>query len=226
MRKVISFAVGVLLTLALASVVHSADIEFGVTGHSGAVNSVSYRAGINVSGEDAYATAQWNYGETAGIVSSDNGNLKLGYDPALSGNWSLWFFNQTGYNKIRGIEIESFLGLGPKYSFYKGEKGSISLSGGLIYHYEDGAMGSRSVKRLSIRPKARIEGKNTLTSFIAFWQPNIDDFDDYIVLAEFSVRYKVTDNVGLKVALNDEYRSVTLGEKNELTKMLTISIGL
>ena len=220
-------AIGILLFgLALASLAQAAEINFGATGHNGTVNSFNYHADVNVSDEDSYASAEWNYGKTADIVSSDNAYLKLGYDPALSAKWSLWFFNQTGYNKVRGIEIEDFLGVGPKYTFIKSKKVSLSMSTGLIFHYISDTMGVRSVKRMSWRPKASYQGEMASVSFVAFYQPDIDDFNDYIVTGKIITSYKISEVTSIKIVLNDEYRSVTEGKKNELTKMLMLGIEL
>lgn len=218
--------VSTLLMLLLASHAYALEVNLGVTDHSGAADSVNYHADVSVSNKEAYASAEWNYGMVEDIKTSDNGHMKIGYDPRINMRWSLWFFNRTGYNDVRGIQIETFLGFGPKYTFIRNAYEKVSLSAGYLYHYEDHRTASKRTKRLSIRPKASYKGNDMAISFVAFYQPDIEDFDDYILMGRFKVDYKIKGGYTIGVLLDDEYRSVTEGEKNELTKMLVLGIKI
>ena len=243
MGKLITCILVTLYLIILAVVpcpVLGAEIDLGATEHDGTIESQTYHLGVNIKSENSYAIAQWNYGKVSNIVTTDNGSLRLGYDTELLhptklhsfNHWSFWFFNQTGYNNTRGIVIENLLGAGPKYTFIKNEmvsaiwNYSISLSTGIIYHYENGAYGKRNLGRLSIRPKARIADDNTSVSFVAFYQPNLEDFGDYIITGELVSQHKVTERMSLKLVLTDEYRSITSGSKNEFTRMLIMGIKI
>jgi hypothetical protein len=215
---------GILLGLAMNA--FGAEIDLGATERDGSVASQTYHAGLNVKSENAYASIEWNYGKIANIVTVDRGVLRFGYDPEISNNWSFWLFNQTGYNNPRGIIVENLLGAGPKYTFVKTQNISASLSSGIIYHYEDGPNGSRNLARLSVRPKAKISDSKASISFVGFYQPNLEDFGDYIITAKLISEHKVTERMSMKLILSDEYRSITKGSKNEFTRMLVMGIKL
>ena len=222
------------LVAGLVTVAHSAEIDLGATEHDGSFDSQAYHAGINASGKEFSFNAQWNHSKIFNVVSVDNGSLRFGYDTELLNpirlqsynHWGLWIFEQVGYNNIRGIHFENLLGIGPKYIFIRTPLMSASLSTGIIYHYEDGSTGKRNLARLSIRPKVKVSGGSTTVSFVAFYQPDIEDFKDYIINAKLVSEQKVTKTLSLKLVLTDEYRSITEGSKNEFIRMLMMSIKL
>lgn len=209
------------IAILISTGAQAGEINFGMTGHSGNVDSVSYHADASISMEDKSAGITWDYGKTQGTISLDRGYIRLGYDPVLNEKWSLWFYGLSGYNHIRGINSESFVGLGPKYTFVDTDTLKTSLSVGLIAHVQDG----NGLARLSVRPKARYAKERLSVDLLAFYQPNISDAQDYILTGNMSIGYNINEAMSIKLVLNDEYRSLAIGEKNELTKMLLVGVN-
>lgn len=150
--------------------------------------------------------AEYNYGKTDGIVSTDNGEVSLGYDPIISERVSLWFDERVGYNKIMGVRFENFIGFGPKYYVLKDDKRKLSLSTGVLYHYRS------DVEEGDGRYSHRIKYGDAWISGVYFYQPNMRDSSDYITDGELSI--KLSDV--LSIFYREEYRSP--GSNREIEK--------
>lgn len=214
MKRVIIIAI----TILIATGAYAGEANLGMM--SPVEDIISYHADASVSGEDYSAGLEWDYGKTQGVTSLDRGYIRLGYDPVLSEKWSLWLYGQSGYNHMRDIDSESFVGFGPKYTLVDDGTLKASLSVGLIAHVLDGD----GLGRLSVRPKARYGNERLSVDVVAFYQPNLKDADDYILTGNMVVGYNINKAMSIKLMLKDEYRSLAIGKKNELTKMLTVGI--
>lgn len=205
-------AVIALILLALASPAFAEiDLSLGGQHHRGAIGTESVMSTLDLSSGSLYFNGRYDRAEANGDLSVYKGHARAGYDRALSDHWGVWTFGQAGFNRVRGIDHESFVGSGPKYTFMDG----VSLSAGLLHHRQDGERETR----LSIRPKVKAGG----FSAVVFYQPDVADFRDYIVLAEASYTLALSEHLGLKYSLYDEYRS-TQAVKNELTQALMVSV--
>jgi len=150
--------------------------------------------------------AEYHYGKTDDIVSTDNGEVSIGYDPIINERLSLWFDERARFNKMLGVRFENFVGFGPKYYLVKSEKRTTSLSTGILYHYR--ADDDEGDGRYSHRFKYR----DSWVSGVCFYQPNMRDSSDYITEGE--IRIKLSDV--LSVFYREEYRS--LGSNREIEK--------
>jgi hypothetical protein len=142
--------------------------------------------------------AEYNYGKTDGIVSTDNGEVSIGYDPIISERVSLWFDERIRYNKMMGVRFENFVGFGPKYYVLKDDKRKLSLSTGVLYHYRADAEEGDG------RYSHRIKYGDDWISGVYFYQPNMSNSADYITEGE--LRIKLSDV--LSVFYKEEYRSL------------------
>lgn len=183
----------------------------------GTNNSNRINVRFNDTMEKVTLSAEYNYAEVINIVVSDNGIFRINYDTDVTDTLSLWFYNQVRYNKIRGINIENFLGFGPKYYFIKKYNFEVSLSIGYLKHYyelEDGTNGHED--RASIRPKFKYNKGMFEFYSIIFYQPNMQNARDYIYTSSSYVKYNISEDVGIKYQIDDEYRSTnTEGERRE-----------
>jgi len=153
------------------------------------------------------------YSEAQNDIVKNNGFFRAGYDPGLSENWSLWFYEEIGYNHIAGTDVENFVGGGGKYKFFK----NVSASFGCLYHYME-TEEVESIGRWSLRLKA----KNAFGGVIIFYQPDMVDFEDYILKGEAYVRHKLDEVFFLKLSVKDQYR--TSWDKNEFSSIFSVGM--
>lgn len=205
-----------------------AELDLGLSFHSGVDQKQMLNAAFNAERAKFSFSARVNYAEKNDDVSEDHGYVRLGYDPMINDKWSLWFYEQAGYNRKREIRLENFAGGGPKYSLFDNEQLKASLSVGLLQHhieYENDD--TDDLARASFRLKSNWQiSKSIVFSFVAFYQPDIEDYQDYIITGEAGLRFRLTGRIGLKLKIEDEYRSVTrVDENNAFTTMLALSIN-
>lgn len=142
--------------------------------------------------------AEAAYGEIDHVATIDRGEIGINYDPAITERWSLWLDETVGYNRIAGIRFENMMGCGPKIYLMKNEDRKLSFSTGVLYHLKDtNAKGSG-------RYSHRIKYKDRRSSFVYFYQPNIDNSQDYLVKS--SIKFKLTKFIS--AFYNDSYRSL------------------
>jgi hypothetical protein len=158
----------------------------------------------------------------------NKGNIKLKYDPVISDKWSLWLFNQTGYNKKREVRLENFIGGGPKYNFSLSYPIIGSISIGLLQHhikYTDDNIDNMA--RISLRIKGDWQiSKNFSFNTTIFYQPNIKTYQDYIIVGKAELKFRITEVIGLKLKIEDEYRSISkIDKNNSFTTTLALSIN-
>jgi len=173
----------------------------------------SYTKGIDFTDQTGPTeiNGYYRYGETDNIVSQDEGELGINYDPPLNDKWSLWLDERVSYDKVLGIDFENNLGFGLKYYVYKekdeaDEDVKFSLSAGLLYQFiswncDDPAYCEKTgTGRYSYRAKF----SKYKMLLVYSYQPNINDSSDYI--SKFSSEIKLAD-VGKGITLVWRYEN-------------------
>lgn len=206
MRKNISLYLFTLIVVLLPLPGSAGELDISYASMESMVDSYVVSAGISDQAGPLDFYAEYHYGKTDDIVSTDNGEVGVGYDPIINERLSLWFDERVGYNKMIGVRFENFVGFGPKYYLVKSEKRKLSLSTGILYHYRaDDDEGNG-------RYSHRFKYKDSWISGVYFYQPNMRDSADYITEGE--IRIKLSDM--LSVFYREEYRS--LGSNREIEK--------
>lgn len=234
------------MCLLLSSPASAWQVELGASGQQGTVNTKGGSAAVKHQGERFSFNTSYAYKEAAGLTSVDKGHAHLGYDRTMGKRWEFWSFIHSAFNKIQGISIENFAGLGPKYTFYKGTHGKASFSLGYLHHYTEyeGGWGDTFVApamrcigtcppvrvpgpsskldhRISARLKASYKDKTSSAAFVLFYQPSVDETSDYIVSGETWYMHKVSGALSLKALIEGTYRS-TLVQPQEITQWLSL----
>jgi hypothetical protein len=195
------------------------NFDIGLSMASGITDSQSFHLEVQSKIKKIFIASRFNYGEQNNKETENKGFLRSGYDLKINEKFSLWFFDQAGYNKQRKIDFENFFGGGPKYNLSE----NFSVSVGCLHHYLKNESDSFNVSRLSLRFK----GKLKIFSTVIFYQPNLNNFDDYIFTGEASVKKEILEKLSLKLLLIDQYRSISeISEKNELSLILSVSFEL
>ena len=174
------------------------DLDISYLSRESTVDSYATSARVSDQAGPLDFHAEYNYGKTADLVSTDDGEVGVGYDPVINDKWSLWFDERVGYNKMLGIDFENFIGFGPKYYILKEDKRKLSLSTGILYHYQEGDEEGKG------RYSHRVKYGDVWIAGVYFYQPNMSNSADYITEGE--LRIKLSDV--LSVFYKEEYRSL------------------
>lgn len=234
MLKLIICAIVLLLIAAFAAPAHAFNLDIGMDYLSGKDESLSYVLGAGIDlAKDVSITSRVRHTEFNDKEIKNQGFIRASCDPEITKTWALWFYEQFGYDQVKKIELEHFIGGGLKYILHESDKTKYSLSGGYVKHSQRFRSPEwiNDVNRLSWRFKVKSRSKyftlfGSEMSVVLFYQPNIENFDDYLITAEVSFFYDILKNVRFKVLMEDYYNSVsTLNQKNEFltTFMLALS---
>ena len=220
---IIALALTIIILLATASWA-TTEFDVGISTSSGVVDQQQAIVDIAYSEGNKKISGQWRYTETEGQRIEEKGLVRAEWNKTLNEKWVIWNYEQAGYDCAREIQVENFIGSGPKYTFLDSKETILTLSVGMLHHWVDYDDGSQeSLCRYSIRPKFRGDWDRWRLEAWAFYQPTVNNFDNYILHGRVSLRYAITDEVGLKGSIEDEYRSVSVGEKNNLMTSLAVS---
>lgn len=222
------FSVGILLSFLIRcpAQVSAAELDIGLIYSEGVTSKRGIDSAFTVKVQELNISGKIRYTEQDSIVSEDKGSLNFGWDPALSKQWSLWFFERPAYDKMRMIDFENYFGGGVKYLLIDAKSFKSSISAGILQHstkYETGQ--TVNLARFSLRPKVNWAITTGLSfQFVAFYQPAISALG-YLIDSAASLRYALTKRVGLKLKVEDSYRSVSITDKkNDFTSTLVLSI--
>ena len=202
----------VLITLlALASMSHAGQLDLlydssisdGVSGYTGGLNledSIDDKITISV---------YYRRSKLEDVVSEDEGELSIEYDPAINERWSLWFDESVGYDKMLGINRESNIEFGVKYYILKFDSRKLSLSGGILYGHisTDCSEVDDCNEGWNGRYSFRIKFKNDIFKAVALYQPAIEEHSDYNVQIECDAEMAKVGRLSLLVYAKWKHKS-------------------
>lgn len=110
------------------------------------------------------------------------------------------------HDQIADVNIRLLLGPGVGYYFLKDEKATLTIQAGGNYVYEE--QGGISDNYATIRIAENYTRK--INERANFWQsaeflPQVDDFENFILLMEVGIESKITDNLSLRAVIQDNY---------------------
>jgi len=155
------------------------------------------------------------YGEVEKVQNKQEftGGLKFDYKPlSVFSPFVLFSFYN---NKFKDIELRLSSLLGAKYSFYMTDASDLSISAAIQYDTERfyEATPDKEKIRLSFRPRVlQSLGKNMEFSAVLFYQPNVQEFDDYMLVFNTSLEAKLLEKISLKLTYNYDYESMPILE--------------
>lgn len=141
--------------------------------------------------------------------TADRGALSLQGDLFLIEHGYLYGRSEVSYDKIKDIERRLDNGLGAGYEIYRAAAGFLDAELGASYmdtKYEDETKGHGIFLRFAEN------GEYALTALLALvervsYQPQVDDFGDYLLNAEAGVKVSLTGSLYLKLSVVDAYDS-------------------
>lgn len=198
-------------------------ITLGSSYYSGNIERFDFRIG----GEMSHADSAYEFNLNLGYLYSEtdlkvknreyNGSVKWDYRPLER---FTPFLMVSGYNNtFKGIGWRTSGLVGAKYRIWHTVNSDYSFSAALqgdLERYakpgwEEDAMKIDSKKvRLSLRPKIRQKLWGNLTlDHVTFYQPAINDFSDYRILARTALSTKITPKVQFGLSYDYEIQTVT-----------------
>ncbi len=207
------------MTAAAATAQNKWNFEFGAgaSDNSGNVDNLSLKNNSSLYYEDStlcFSTSyKFIYQLENGRESNKGINSGLNFDFYKFGNWSTFVAVDLTSNHYKGYDFKSSSLTGAKYYFLsKPDTCEYSLSAAIVYdnvNYTDEATNlNKEIWRLSVRPKIKQRiGQTLMFTLIAFYQPSIKDFGDYITNTMVHLENKIGKRVYLDLSFNYEYRS-------------------
>ena len=122
---------------------------------------------------------------------------------------------------MRNINVENFLGFGPKYYFHKTDNTKFSMSVWYLNQYTDYSdKAAESTHRMSYRPKYSYRNGVHEVKAVFYYQPSLNEPDNYRTIAEASYSVDISDTQAVGFRYRDEYRSMAEGVKHETLRYI------
>ncbi|MBT5707091.1 DUF481 domain-containing protein [Verrucomicrobia bacterium] len=148
-----------------------------------------------------------SYGEVEGVKNNELARGTVQYNRLL-GDTDSYFFGKADLLHDSVADVEYRLSLSPGYGYYftKNDKTKLSAEIGPGYIFEK--LGSGEDDYLTLRVGERFEYK--ISDRARLWQsvefmPQIDEFTNYLLVAEIGVESDLTEKMSLRVSLQDNY---------------------
>lgn len=211
------------------------DLMFGLNYQQGNTDKIGGHSALKldrVSSIDEFLfNANIFYSETHQKKDTHKGDMTLKYDYDFYKKESFFLFIIPSYNEFHNIKYRIQNGIGLKHTFLKNEYHNHSLSGAVLYEVKEylHIKEKKEITRLSFRPKMKylFNKENTLL-LIFFYQPKIDQWEDYRMLLEFSIDFKIIKYLFFEFKILDEYNNIVIDniERNDITIINGIKIKI
>lgn len=158
--------------------------------------------------------AGFAYGETTSAVSEENGKL-FGRDQyAVSEATFIYGNAEALYDRVGGVDYRVIVGPGVGHTFFKTDRSSLSIEGGVSYITDRTrpATGSTVTSdTIAVRLAERYEQKVGASAKV--WQslellPAANDPEDFLASAEAGVETTLTEQLSLRLVAQDRYDNV------------------
>ncbi len=211
MKKIVLIVI-ILSAFYSAKAQWKAKAELGSSFYSGNVNKFDLRSKGNISHVDSLfelsAFYKTIYAENNHVQNNEeySGGFKFDYLP--QSRFSPFVVLSAYRNDFKNIRQRLSSILGAKYVYFQSEKSNYSLSVAGQYDMEHYVAESpdKNKIRLSIRPKIKLKiGQTAYFQNITFFQPNVQNWADYIINSSTSLTTKITKAINLKLSYEIEY---------------------
>lgn len=184
--------------------------EFGLNGASGNSSFTILRGGfvakrVRTDEYEMDFSTVVRYGRNEEKVIADDAKASIKFDWHPQATWSPFVFVDAARDEIRRLDFQADGGAGVKWTAIATDEGDLSLSGAAIFDYQNFDLpegsteaGSESLVRGSFRLKGeRTFGNNATYEHVSFYQPAVEQFDDYVVEITNSLSTTVVGNLSM-----------------------------
>lgn len=157
--------------------------------------SSSQNLGLNFNGSNGFYHNQWSFDLNTNYLLKFNGKIQENELINRStidldkGNWDAFITHQYNFSMIRDIYSDNQIGFGSGIK-KKFDRSKVSLSYAILYqntHFNSSE--SQYLFRHSLRIKFKTENKLLGFNTEFYYQPNINDFKDYIILGTTKILF-------------------------------------
>jgi hypothetical protein len=184
---------------------------------------------------EAGAGARFGRSEGEKVAENYRAQADLAFTPEA--RWSPFLFTEAEHDPFRRLDLRTSAGAGARYRFCEAERGSASISGALLYSYENFAPDPELADSLSVpseqnaRLSWRLKGERELTEnvtleHVTFYQPVWDTVDDYLLDAQTTARVRVSDAVALTISYIFERDSTPPPDVGRDDRLFTAGVSI
>lgn len=207
----------------------SADLGFTLTQGNSETTNLSLGANLVHETERRKWTFQGSYlrASTDGDETANKGEALGQFDYSPSDRF--FFFGRTsvGFNRPAGIDRRLAPGLGLGYRVLDRERAELSVEGGARWiqdRFVDGTTDEAVYASLEESFSLVVNNTTNLAQSLAY-TPKAEDFGEFLLEAEVKLTTSITEALGLRVSVRDDYDSAPFvdpatgeeREKNDLT---------
>ena len=188
------------------------DLEMGLNGASGNSSFSILRTGAKVTLLDNNAlefvtSGLVRYGKNDEKVIADDAKASMKLDLWPKDTWSPFFFTDWSRDKIRKLDTRISGGAGGKWAFWSGPRGRASVSGALLFDYQNFQVPPGSTQAASERHgrwsvltklQRRLSDGATFEHVMTF-QPVVSRASDYVLDITHSVTTQLMGSLSLSV---------------------------
>lgn len=152
--------------------------------------------------------ARFRYGQSGGEKVAENLRGETNFDLWPEARWSPFLFATAEKDPFKSLDARLNGGLGAKRTFWQDGWSEVSLSGAVLYSYENLAVhdslgtGITQTARWSWRGRGRMEiGASSRLEQTVFYQPAWDEFSDYQLESITAGRFALSDQLAITTTL-------------------------
>jgi hypothetical protein len=180
-------------------------LAFTSSGGNEDLTVLTTEAGISRLETSVYELAvnsRFRYGRSDGrdVAQDLHGSINLDLWPEA--RWSPFLFATGEKDPFRKLDVRFNGGAGLKHTFWSSDRDEVSLSGAVLYSYENLEVadslgdGITRVALLSWRARARRElSEGSRVEQVVFYQPAWNELDDYLVESRTSARLAFSEQL-------------------------------
>lgn len=171
----------------------------------------------------------YNYTEIENLTTGNALRLGLQLNRDLTDRWYVGIANTFTYDEIADLDYRYQLAAALGYRLWKSDRGELTLEAGPGYNWErqGGLTDEYATIRFAERFKYILSENSRLIQSLEY-QPSIEDFGRYTLVAELAVTARVVGNLWWRTAVRDIYNSEPLIglDQNDLQLTTGLSWGL
>ena len=168
---------------------------------------------------EANIGGRFRYGRSQGVDVVQNLRLNISTDFWPAARWSPFLFATAENDPFKKLEARLNGGAGVKHTFWQEGWNELSLSGAALYSYENLEVadtlgtGMTQTALWSWRGRTRREfGEGRRFEQLVYYQPEWDEFDDYLLETVTSARWALTRSLAFTTTFTYERDSTPAPE--------------
>ena len=221
------------------------SIALGISVVTGNSDSTLFALGIKADRvrkvDEWHLSLDGTYGRSDGDKSTEILHGAANYRRTMDTRWYWTVVTDATHDGVANVEYRVFLGPGAGYFFIKSDKTRLSLEAGPSYVWEKtdvlhpaiaapnpDRVTSEENDYLAVRVAERFERQLSEKSKVwqqTEWLPQVDEFDNYLLITEVGVEAALNSKLSLRVVGTHRYDNITEDERRHYDIALVTSVA-